>query len=191
MDCGTVEKINRCIKDIREGNGDAVTDLHNYMGTHLTFIAIRYLKNPDRAEDAVQDFWADIHKYCNRCWYVANGFNYFTKIFENMLKMRLRKEKRIIIPLNIDDIIEHDNYTENIDLLIRQIALRETFARGLSRMTDNEKRVFLLVCYEDKTVRQIAKILQLSKSNVERLKQSSTAIIKTVLIEDGWDKDEG
>ncbi|NCA66484.1 MAG: sigma-70 family RNA polymerase sigma factor [Clostridia bacterium] len=190
MNYNTIEKINKCIKEIREGNNAAITVLHEHMGSHLYFIAVRYLKNRMEAEDAVQDFWLDIHKYCSRCWYVANGFNYFTKIFENLVKMRLRKQKRNILPLNIDDIAEFEKSTEDLDLLVRQIALRDTFDRAIIQMTDDEKKVFMLVCYEEKTVRQIAKVLFISKSNVQRLRQRAIDIVKQVLIEDGWDKDE-
>lgn len=190
MNYNTIEEINKCIKKINGGDNDAITDLHRCLGAHLHFIAIRYLKNGAEAEDAVQDFWADIHKYCSRCWYTANGFNYFAKVFENLVKMRLRKQKREAITISIEDIAEHESYTANLDLMARQISLKDTVDKGIKQMSDEEKKIFLLVCYEDKTVRQIAQILGISKSNVQRLREKSMAIIKRVLIEDGWDKDK-
>lgn len=189
MDWNTIEKINKCISDIKHGDDEAVTRLHKFMGNHLKFIALKFLKNETEAEDLIQDFWLDIKKYCEKNWYSANGFNYLTKIFQNLARMRLRQLHRRKEPLSLKEIQEFENPKTDFNYTERQIALRSSFERGMALMSEPERMVFSFVCYEDMTIRQIAKELHMPKTNIGKLRQQAMNILTQVLIEDGWDKD--
>lgn len=191
MNWGTIEKINVCIQRIRaEDQNNAIIELHNLMGNHLHFIAYKYLKTDIEAEDVIQDFWADIRKYCNNYHYLRNGFNYLTKIFENLCKMKLRKintTQKNISPHDVStfaEVLATDEETP-----FRQMALKLTFEKAMKEMTVEELMVFKYVCYSNKIVRQIAEELVLSKSSVSRLRKSMMKKLEKALIEDGWDKD--
>lgn len=191
MNWSTIEKINICIQRIKAGDqGDAIIELHKLMGNHLHFIAYKYFKNNIEEEDVIQDFWMDIRKYCNKCRYLKNGFNYLTKIFENNCKIQLRKsnaKQRNIVTNDISAFAEVLATDENTPF--RQIALRLTFEKAMKLMTLDELTIFKYVCYSGKTVREIAEELHCSKSSVDRTRKTMMEKLEKVLIEDGWDKD--
>lgn len=187
MDKITVSKINDCIARIKNGELNAVSDLHTLLGNRIRFIALKYMKKTYDADDEVQNFWADIVKYCNKCKYLTNGFDYLTTCFENQCKMRLRSAKRHCAV----DYETIERYEAGIDpgIALRQIALKKSFDRAKERMTEEERIVFALTCYGGENVRAIAEEIGKSKSQTERIKQKAMEKVKTVLIEDGWDKD--
>ena len=56
-------------------------------------------------------------------------------------------------------------------------------------MNDLEQKVFYLWCYEELSVRQIGKELNISKSAAHRIKTAVGNIIKDTLEKSGWDKE--
>ena len=179
----TIEKINICIQRIKAGDqGDAIIELHKLMGNHLHFIAYKYFKINIEEEDVIQDFWMDIRKYCNKCRYLKNGFNYLTKIFENNCKIQLRKsnaKQRNIVTNDISAFAEVLATDENTPF--RQIALRLTFEKAMKLMTLDELTIFKYVCYSGKTVREIAEQVGLSSSRITRIVQASLNHIREYL----------
>jgi len=158
------------------------------MGNRLKFIAIKFFKNSYDADDLVQDFWLDIKKHCSKFWYSTNGYGYLAKILQNMAITKLRKASKRQPPLTLNDIIEFEDKKYDFERTIRQASLCETFERGMNLMTEEERKVFALICYEEMTVRGIAKELNISKSTAERLRQSALKILGKILAEEGWDK---
>ena len=187
----TVWKINHCINNIRAGRLEpAVTDLHKHMGNHLHFIAYKYFRDQAKAMDLVQDFWLNIEKYCRKCRYLQNGFNYLTKIFENNCKMQVRKDNATCAKLLPEDVGAFaEVLSADEESLFRQTALKATFDKALKTMTEEEAAVFKLVCYGNKTVREMSEELSISRSTVGRVRKSMMEKLKAALIEDGWDKD--
>lgn len=191
MNWNTIEKINICIQKIKAGDhGDAIIKLHSLIGNHLHFIAYKYLKDTIEAEDVIQDFWMNICKYCSKCNYLRNGFNYLTKLFENICKMKIRNintVKRNVFSCDVSAFAEVLAIDE--ETTFQQIALKMTFEKAIKLMTPEELNIFRYVCYSCKTVREIAEEIGLSKSSVARIRKDMMKKLEKVLIEDGWDKD--
>lgn len=165
----------------------AVRDLHAFLGNRIRFIALKYMKNSFDADDETQSFWSEIGVYCAKCGYFTNAADYLCTCFENQCRMRLRAQKRQAKTVSLEDVENYEAGTK-YDLTMRQYALKQSFERAAKQMTEEERLVFALVCYEEKSVREIASELRLSRSHVERTRQKVMAILKRTLTEDGWDK---
>lgn len=166
-----IKEINECIKRIQQMDWEAVDTLYELMKGTPYFIALRYLKNDYDAKDLVQEFWYEIYNIVSKMKFVNNGFKYLCKTIENMAKMQLRKTKRervydgLIIDVPEDNIDKKDSF-----LLLEQ---------GFGQLTKEEYLVISLIYFENKTIREVAKELNRSKSDVDRIK--SKALIKLKL----------
>ena len=64
MDKEIRAKIDELLGKIAAGDRlNAVEDLHALIGGRLRFVAVRFFRNDFDADDAVQDFWANIVTY--------------------------------------------------------------------------------------------------------------------------------
>ena len=190
MELGKVEKINKCIIRIRRGDyTHAVEELYDLIGRPLRVIAHKYFSNDYDVDDAVQDFWASVVDFCQKCRYFTNGYNYLLKCFENLCRMSVRAEKRAMGRMSVSDIADYENKLEAKEgLSAEETALRVTFEKAVKAMTEEERAVYVLTLYGEKTVREAAKELGFSKSKTDRIKQSVMEKIKSTLLGDGWDK---
>ncbi len=188
MDRELIEKVNNCIRKISEGDREYIEILHELIGSVLYFKAYKYFHNKEESEDLVQDFWMNINTYCSKYRYIQNGYGYLIKTFENSALMKLRQLKRVPAPLDLETIITFEKDNVKSDLSERQIALKDTIERCTKDFTELERKIFALICYEDKTIRQITKEVDASKSTIHRLRQKIMEMLENTLKEDGWDK---
>ena len=56
MDKKKRDQINDCLKGVKRGERDALVSLYDLISPTLRFIALKYLKNEQDAEDLEQDF---------------------------------------------------------------------------------------------------------------------------------------
>lgn len=181
---------NLYIKQIRRGEYSAVESLYRLIGNDLYFRAFHYTKDSSAADDLMQDFWLNIDVYCKKIAVVSHGYAYLMRCFDNLCKDRLRKEKTERAHLTDLDIEQFESLMatdEELDL--RQRLLRHSFDKAASKMTDLQKKVFVMLKY-GYPIRRIAEDVGLSKSSVDRVKKEVFLIVREVLIEDGWDKDD-
>jgi RNA polymerase sigma-70 factor (ECF subfamily) len=186
LDSDTTEKINNCIEKISQGEFEYVPILHSLIGSVLYFKGFKYLRNKEEAEDLVQDFWLNIQRYCLKYRYVSNGYGFLLKAFDNSALMKLRQLKRLPCPIDVDLIREYEKDNCKQDITENQIALRDSIRRSVKDFTDLEKKIFALTCYEDKTIRQISKEVDVSRATTYRLQQKIMEVIEKNLAEDEW-----
>ena len=180
------KEVNECIRKIKEGEYEAVDELYRLMGNAITYRSFKYFGNSMEKDDVIQDFWADIDVFCEKCVVPVNGFSYLLKCFENMCRMRLRASARHPV-VSLDAFGEQratDTFSEE------GAALRTSFEKAKARMTDEEREVFSRVCYGQESVREIAAGMGISKSKADRLRIKVMETVKSVLTEDGWDEND-
>lgn len=187
VDKNTVEQINRIVKRIKDGEIGAVRDLHALLGNRIKFISLKFMKDSFDAEDETQEFWAKITVYCAKCGYFTNAADFLCACFVNQCRMRLRAKKREIRTVTLEDVERFETGAAYYDTDVRRYALKQSFDRAKKKMSDEEKLVFALICYEEMSVREAAKELGWSKSKAERVRQGMMKILKQTLTEDGWD----
>ena len=190
MDLIKVEKINKCIIRIKRGDRTrAVEDLYDLIGRPLRVVANKYFSNDYDVDDAVQDFWANVVDFCQKCRFITNGYSYLLKCFENLCRMNVRAERRTTGRSSLSDIADYENKLEAKEgLSAEETALRATFEKAVRSMTEEERAVYVLTLYGEKTVREAAEELGFSKSKIDRIKKTVLEKIKSTLISDGWDK---
>ena len=190
MDLVKVEKINKCISRIKRGDRTrAVEELYDLIGRPIRVVANKYFSNAFDVDDAVQDFWASIVDFCQKCRYFTNGYNYLLKCFENLCRMNVRSEHRAAGRMSVSDIADYENkLVAKEGLSAEETALRASFEKAVKGLTEEERAVYVLTLYGEKTVREAAEELGFSKSKTDRIKKSVLEKIKSTLIADGWDK---
>ena len=184
------KQIDACLKGIAKGDARRVDDLYDLVEAKLFFIALKYMGDRDKAEDLMADFWCDIARIARRYIISVNPFSYLCKVLTNMALTRLRKEGRAArreVPIT-PELLERYESTFVCDVFRTEYErnLREAVGKGFSFLTEKEKIVVYLTFWEEKTIRECAAAMSVSRSTAERLKEAATAKLKEVLEKEGW-----
>lgn len=172
--------INTCLMGIKRRDEKSVDALYDLIGHTIRYIALKYCKNEEEANDLEQDFWANIYTIADGYRYFENGFGYLCKVMNNMAINRVDKNgddaKHKMGFVDYRDIQTFDEATV-IDKVNDRIAVE----KALDKLSDLERIVIQLGVFEDKTIYQISKELKLPKSNVGRIKQKACEKLKKEL----------
>lgn len=168
MDTQDKQEITMALLAIKNREEYAVERLYKLVGHTIRYIAFKYLKNIEDAEDLEQDFWADIYRIADKFFFLKNGFGYICKVMNNMAVNRYKKLHRTNrIEVSYVDYAKIDgarfNFVGEIDDLI---LIREEIAK----LEEKERIILQLTYFEDMTIMQIARELKMSKSVVGRIK---------------------
>ena len=169
--------INQC----RKNNGKAQRMLFDFYADTMFLVCIRYLKDVQRAEDAMIASFEKFFRNINKFEYRGDGSigAFLKKIVVNECLMILRQAQRII---TLDE-VDMDEIAPSVDI-ISNLSAKEIF-KLISELPDGYRTVFNLFEVEQFTHEQIAGELgitvgtsksQLSKAKAllrKRLKQSS------------------
>lgn len=168
MDTQDKQEITMALLAIKNREEYAVERLYKLVGHTIRYIAFKYLKNIEDAEDLEQGFWADIYRIADKFFFLKNGFGYICKVMNNMAVNRYKKLHRTNrIEVSYVDYAKIDgarfNFVGEIDDLI---LIREEIAK----LEEKERIILQLTYFEDMTIMQIARELKMSKSVVGRIK---------------------
>lgn len=155
-----------------------VCELHSLIASSVRYIALKYLHNVSDAEDLVQDFWLDIRRIVNFYHNNKNAFGYLCKTAQNMAINRCKK---------IQSCRKHEEKYVQLSELYRDSKDEEkydvqyTVEKAMNCLTEVQKIIIQISYFEDKTIRETAKDLKMSKSAVQREKQSALKLLKEEL----------
>lgn len=187
------QEIEHCLNKILEGDNNGVEVLYDLMQSKLYFLAFKYLHNEQEVEDLLSDFWTNIYSIAKKYKYSLNACNYLNKVVINMALMRLRKRKTILkreISLTPELLEKYEAIQFEVNNgLVSVSDLRQSFKKGFKMLNNTEKMIIYMIYWEEKTIRDCAKIIKISKSQVSRIKRAACEKLKGILQEDGWDKD--
>ena len=181
--------INNCLMGIKNRDREAINDLRYEMGHALEFIARKYLKKKEDAEDLVQDFWADIYDIADGFSYFKNGFSYLCKVITNRALNRYKQiygEKQHVI-----EYVDYSNIPSSHENTISDLENRIAVDEAFKKLTPTERIIMQLRIFEDKKIEDIAKELKMSKSDVGRKKLSAEEKLKRELSKNSWEKITG
>ena len=164
------KRINQLLNLIKyERSSEAIEELYDIISPTIRHIALKYLHNQSLADDLVQDFWADIYKIADKFIPFGSGRSYLCKAARNRAINRYNKikgERAHIIYVDYSEIqvpCENEEDTELITIV----------NEAISELSEIEKIIIQSVYFEDKTVREIATELKISKSQVQRQKDAA------------------
>lgn len=177
MNQATKKVINELIIQIKAKGEESVEKLHDMIAPTLRFIAFKYLQNIHDADDLVQDFWVDIYKIADKFNYHKNGFSYLCKIMERKAMNRYKQLYRVRVHT-----VEFVEYEKEFDYAnddyLRAAELRSIIEEAMRVLSGNEKIVIQLTFFECKTVREIARDLNVSKTHISRIKITAIEKLK-------------
>lgn len=176
MDTKDKQEITKALLAVKDREEYAVERLYDFVGHTIRYIAFKYLKNIDDAEDLEQDFWADIYRIADKFFYFKNGFGYICKVMNNMAVNRYKKlHGTSKIGVSFVDYTQIDvEKSDCFDDVDERIIVR----KELEKLEEKERIVMQLTYFEDMTIAQIAKELKMSKSVVGRIKISAINKLK-------------
>ncbi len=187
MNADKKKLINKCLIGIKNRDKECLDLLYDLIAPTIRYISLKYLKNTNDADDLVQDFWADIFRLADNFVLIQNGFRYLCKAMTRKALNRCEKigrEKNKFVELVEYDKLKNNeiiNFTPEIDLKIAVESVME-------ELDEIEKIVVQKTYFEDKAIREIAKELKCSKSQVGRIKLEAQDKLKQGLTRLGWDK---
>lgn len=113
--------------------------------------------------------------------------SYIAGITKNLIKYKTRQAKN---ELNIDDYDGEILNLTNIELFLIQDEERNIIAKQLDKVKQEEKEIFILYYYNDMSVKEIAKQLNISSSNVKIILFRVRKKIKKALKDRGYTSNE-
>ncbi len=187
MDKKRKDAINKYLARVRAGDKHCLDLLYEEISPTIRYIALKYLQNNFDADDLVQDFWADIYKIAAGFIFSQNAFSYLSKVMTRMAINRYKSltnlNQRIVRYVDFDkNLIRFEKNTERAEIV-------DGVESAMKKLTETEKIIIQLTYFEEKTVREIAKELKISKSQVSKLKINAIEKMKSELNDFFVDKD--
>lgn len=190
IDKETRDEINKYLLGIKSKDKDYLNLLYDLIAPSIRYIALKYLKNEDDADDLVQDFWANIYKIANGFIIPYNGFGYVCKVMNRMAINRYNKIHNEMIK-KIEFVDYRDLHCDDSSVNWERFAINKIIDDAILKLSETERIIIQLTFFEDITVRAIAKKLKLSKSYVSKLKLLALDKLKSELKKELEDKNNG
>ena len=168
MDTKGKQEITKALLAVKNREEYAVERLYELVGHTIRYIAFKYLKNIEDAEDLEQDFWADIYRIADKFFFFENGFGYICKVMNNMAVSRYKKLRGTNkIEISYVDYTQIDSINPDcFNDIDEKVIIRE----AIRKLEEKERIILQLTYFEDMTIMQIARELKMSKSVVGRIK---------------------
>lgn len=166
------KKINECLLHLQKhGTGEYVEALYDLIGPTIRHIGMKYLHDPDMTDDFVQDFWADIYNIADQYIFSFHAYGFLCKTATNRAIDRYRQLKGETARVCYVDYSQYPPLQVNESP--QEHAMRLSINQAMDQLREDQRIVIQSVYFEDKTVRQIAAELNISKSQVDRLKKQA------------------
>ena len=172
-------QLNEMLRDLKNGNADALDGILVTVGRRMFALARGIVKNYADAEDVIQECFLKIARAIHSFKDGTNGYAWIMRIVRNTAIDFVRRNKRTAT----EDLDEFFHLTdERYSADRREEAL--LFEDALQKLSENERRMIYYRYYLDLTVREIAKETGMSKSAAFRAMESAEAKLKKLLREE-------
>lgn len=168
------------VQKIRDGCEKAFREVYDRYHVQMYFIAKKYLKDTNLAEDAVQDIFVKLWEKRHNLDHVNSIQSYlFTMVRNHVLNMlRDRKSELISILAVKEEKLPAKNLTEEKF----QYSEYETVLRkGVSELSGRKREVFELRTIKGLTNSEVAELLQIHVRTVKTHYYNSSKFIRTYL----------
>lgn len=162
--------------------------MKNYTNYIYTIIRNYYtnLSNED-IEEITLDVFLTLWKNQAKLDVNRSMSSYIGGITKNLIKYKLRQEKK---ELNIDDYDEELLNITNIEIFLIQDEKKKIIANQLEEVKKEEKEIFILYYYNDMSVKEISKQLNMSNSKVKIILFRIRKKLRKALKERGYSSNE-
>lgn len=131
--------------------------------SHKLFaVALRYLQQPEEAEDAVQDIYARLWEMRHKLPPDDELLPYMLVMTRNLCIARLRAKERTEAAIDINVDVEVNDNIDQRDKLRQLMKL-------INQLPDNQRRVLKLKALDDLDNNQIERLTGLKQGNIRQL----------------------
>ena len=141
---------------------ELINDFYKYVNTIIMNSGI-YLSDEDREEMSFDVFLA-IWKNLKKLDINKNMNSYIIGITKNLIKKKYRDFK---IDYNIDDYEENLISSSDIEIFLIEVEQKKSIINEIRKFKKIDEEVFLQYYYEEKSVKEIAEIHNISQSKVK------------------------
>ena len=145
---------------------------------HLYAIAFNICRNPQDAEDVVQDTFIQYHTY-------KKEFDTEEHIRAWLIRVAINKAKNINLSFWRQKGVPLEEYMETLTF---ETPEAQTLFTEVMKLPEKYRIVIHLFYYEDYTIREIAKIMNVTESNVKVRLTRGRRLLRNVLKEE-WEND--
>lgn len=165
-----------------KGNRDAFEKLYNLTYDKTYLYACHYLKDPDLAQDALQEIYIQVLKNIDKlgnpnlfiAWLNQISFHTCYDISQKLTQLQ-------IIPENLIDLISLKGDETSPEYIY---AVKNEYARlkdAIDLLPFHEKQVIVLRFYQNMKLEEIATTLSISRSSVKRYITSAKQHLKEIM----------
>lgn len=164
----THKELAQLVRETQNNNTEAFAQLYSHFAQSVYYLALRILKNPDDANDVVQETFTKLYHSIDRLKKPRAITKYVNTIAYNTAISSLRQDKK---DLMYDD-TDLDNFmpTESKDYIpekaLEEKEKSEHIVDMVDKLTLNQRIVVTLFYYEDMSASEISEILGISEQAV-------------------------
>ncbi|MDD3787377.1 MAG: RNA polymerase sigma-70 factor [Petrimonas sp.] len=162
---------------IKKRDKQAFTVVYQKYHTYLYALALRYLKNTDMAEDAVQHVFVKLWENTVKMDVQINLKNYLYTMTKNYILNQIRNHKETISIYYANAQQEIADDGEFLKLL-EEIQLSEELQRGIENLPAQKKEICKLKMDEDVSNQEIADRMGISINTVKSHYQESVKMLR-------------
>lgn len=165
---------------IRTGNNKAFRELYDRYHVQMYYIAKKYVKSSDLAEDAVQDIFVKLWEKRNRIDDSKSIKAFlFTMLRNHVLNMiRDRRDEIVSITDVASKRLPRQNLTED-DLVYKEY--HEIVQQGLKELSDRKREVFELKTLQGHSNSEVAELLNINIRTVKTHFYNSSKFMREYL----------
>lgn len=171
------EKIYTYIENSKLQMEKIMEKYNNYVSTIIRNSYIK-LSNED-IEEVVLDVFFTLWKNQNKLDINKSMAAYISGITKNLIKYKYRQCK---IELNIEEYEEKMIDNSNIEIALLKNEKQKAISEELEKLKQEDKEIFIQYYYDDKSIKEISKIFNMSESKVKsklfRVRKKLNKILK-------------
>ncbi len=165
--------VQKCVS----GNGEAQRELFNRFSPLMLGVAMRYIKDKERAEDVLQDGFIKVYKNLHRFEHKGSLEGWIRRIIVNTALDQLRKNKKSQNNLQLDD--SNFEIVQKSDAIGRLEA--EVLMEIIQELPDGYRIVFNMFAIEGYSHKEIAEALKISESTSKSQYSRAKSVLRKTL----------
>lgn len=142
----------------------------------------KYIKNPDKVDDIVQQTFLKIYLNIKKVYHSENPNGYIHSITVNET-MNFFKKSRQMPEVSMDDVLIHilPDQNQNIEKHFSDSSIIESFSKTLAALPKKRRAVVSLRIFEEKSFADISQILKISEVSARNLFSIAMKVLRKKL----------
>lgn len=153
--------VNKILIKIQNGEEESKNVLFEKTYNHLKRIAYPYVRNKADVEDVLVEAYLRMFQYVATFDPKKDGYNWMCKVVQNAAR---DWDKDFFQSVSLEDTQQNIQVMEIEDL----IATKDEVERWLQPYSERDRKMIYLRFWENRTIEEIARLLNMKKSNVHK-----------------------